>query len=79
MDQVSWNDTIMWDEAFDPLLPILTFNTLAEVIEQVNRHPKPLALYYFGENDTLYHILSPIFPLAELGKVEWQLSRESQL
>ncbi|UOQ93664.1 aldehyde dehydrogenase [Halobacillus shinanisalinarum] len=51
MDHVSWNDTIMQEEIFGPLLPVLTFDSLDEVIEQVSRRPKPLALYYFGENE----------------------------
>jgi aldehyde dehydrogenase (NAD+) len=39
---------MMSEEIFGPILPILTFENLNEVIEYVNRNPKPLALYYFG-------------------------------
>ncbi|MBA2173682.1 aldehyde dehydrogenase [Halobacillus locisalis] len=51
LDQVKWADQVMQDEIFGPVLPVLTFDTLDEVIEQVNARPKPLALYYFGEDE----------------------------
>ncbi len=38
---------IMEEEIFGPILPILTFKEKEEVLEQVNAHPKPLALYIF--------------------------------
>ncbi|MBN7814144.1 aldehyde dehydrogenase family protein [Algoriphagus pacificus] len=42
---------IMEEEIFGPILPVLTFKDISEVIEQVNSKPKPLALYYFGQKD----------------------------
>ena len=53
MDQVTWNDPIMQDEIFGPILPILEYDNIAEAIEQINRHPKPLALYLFTHNKQL--------------------------
>jgi len=50
IDNVSWNDPIMLDEIFGPVLPILEFENLEEVIKMVNSRPKPLALYYFSTN-----------------------------
>ena len=41
----------MQEEIFGPILPILTFNNINEVIAQINAHPKPLAMYYFGKNN----------------------------
>lgn len=41
---------IMEEEIFGPILPIITFQNLEEVIEMVNSKPKPLALYVFGTN-----------------------------
>jgi aldehyde dehydrogenase (NAD+) len=38
------------EEIFGPILPILTFSNIDEVIELINSKPKPLALYYFGNN-----------------------------
>ncbi|RWZ60153.1 aldehyde dehydrogenase [Halobacillus fulvus] len=51
LDQVTWSDQVMQDEIFGPILPILTFDQLDEVIDQVNSRPKPLALYYFGDDE----------------------------
>jgi aldehyde dehydrogenase (NAD+) len=41
---------IMQEEIFGPILPVMEFNTLDEVIRFVNERPKPLAFYYFSEN-----------------------------
>ncbi|WLR46343.1 aldehyde dehydrogenase [Halobacillus litoralis] len=51
LDQVSWEDQVMKDEIFGPVLPVLTYHELDEVIDKINSRPKPLALYYFGENE----------------------------
>ncbi|QAS54271.1 aldehyde dehydrogenase [Halobacillus litoralis] len=51
LDQVTWSDAVMQDEIFGPVLPVLTYADLDEVITQINERPKPLALYYFGEKD----------------------------
>ncbi|WP_425435319.1 aldehyde dehydrogenase [Marininema halotolerans] len=45
--EVSWDDPIMNDEIFGPLLPVIPFDNLDEMIEKVRSKPKPLALYYF--------------------------------
>ena len=42
----------MEEEIFGPLLPILTYYTLEEVIRTVESHPHPLALYFFSEDKT---------------------------
>ena len=50
MDKVTWEDPVMQEEIFGPLLPVLTFESLEEVIRAVNNREKPLALYFFSEN-----------------------------
>jgi aldehyde dehydrogenase (NAD+) len=50
MDGVTWNDPVMGEEIFGPVLPILTYDRIEEVIETVNRHDKPLALYVYAED-----------------------------
>ncbi|MDL2236741.1 aldehyde dehydrogenase [Christensenellaceae bacterium OttesenSCG-928-K19] len=47
LDGVTWDSPVMGEEIFGPLFPILTYDTLDEVIATVNSHPKPLALYLF--------------------------------
>lgn len=41
---------IMQEEIFGPLLPVRTYGALDEAIGYVNDHPRPLALYFFGED-----------------------------
>lgn len=50
MDNVNWDDPIMGEEIFGPILPILEYEELNEVIDIVNSHPKPLALYFFSND-----------------------------
>ncbi|MES2297226.1 MAG: aldehyde dehydrogenase family protein [Pseudomonadota bacterium] len=50
IDQVPADATIMSEEIFGPLLPIIGFSDLDEVIRQVNAAPKPLALYVWSTN-----------------------------
>ena len=40
----------MLDEIFGPILPIIEFSDLEQVIKIVNSKPKPLALYFFSTN-----------------------------
>ena len=42
---------IMQNEIFGPVLPILEYDQIDEVIEFINDRPRPLALYYFDFND----------------------------
>ena len=50
VDHVSWNDRLMQEEIFGPILPILTFESIEDVIETLKTKEKPLALYLFSEN-----------------------------
>ena len=50
MDNVTWDDDIMQQEIFGPVLPVLTFDSMEQVIETVNSHEKPLALYIFASD-----------------------------
>ena len=51
IDGITWNDPVMQEEIFGPILPILTFNNINEVISMINAHSKSLAMYYFGRNN----------------------------
>lgn len=44
------NSGVLNGEIFGPILPIITFSHINEVIEFINSKPKPLAIYYFGLN-----------------------------
>lgn len=51
MDEVTWDDPIMQEEIFGPILPVLTFTNIGDVISKLQQMDKPLALYYFGESE----------------------------
>ena len=53
MANVTWDDAVMGQEIFGPVLPILTYKTDEEMLEIVNSRPKPLALYLFTSNKKL--------------------------
>ena len=47
MDGVTFEDPVMQQEIFGPVLPILTYDSLDQAIEQIQSMPHPLALYLF--------------------------------
>ena len=50
LDNVCFEDAVMQEEIFGPVLPLLTFNTIEEAVRIVNANPKPLALYHFSSD-----------------------------
>ncbi|MDQ6613536.1 MAG: aldehyde dehydrogenase family protein [Actinomycetota bacterium] len=44
---VSWDEPVMADEIFGPILPVIAVADVEAAIEAVNAHPKPLAVYIF--------------------------------
>lgn len=53
LTNISWDDPIMQDEIFGPILPIMEYKQLSDVIEGIHNHPNPLALYVFSENERI--------------------------
>ncbi|XP_022756266.1 aldehyde dehydrogenase family 3 member F1-like [Durio zibethinus] len=45
--------TIMTEEIFGPLLPIITLDKIEDSIDFINSRPKPLAIYAFTHNEVL--------------------------
>lgn len=50
LDNVTWDDAVMQEEIFGPIMPILTYENLDQVIADLQKKQKPLALYFFSEN-----------------------------
>lgn len=50
LSPVAWEDPVMQEEIFGPLLPILTYRDLEDVIGQIESRPHPLALYLFSSD-----------------------------
>ena len=42
--------TVLQDELFGPILPVLTYGQLSEALDYVNAHERPLALYGFSHD-----------------------------
>ncbi len=53
LTDIDWDHPAMQEEIFGPILPVLVFDEVEEVIETVNSKPSPLALYLFtADKDT---------------------------
>lgn len=53
MTNVDWDDDIMREEIFGPVLPVLTYTNIEEAISTVKGKPSPLALYLFSKDSSL--------------------------
>lgn len=51
LTNVKLDSSIMTEEIFGPILPIIEFDDLNQIINIVNDREKPLALYYFSESN----------------------------
>ena len=50
LDNISFDDNIMKEEIFGPILPIISFENLDSVIEKVKEREKPLTLYIYSKS-----------------------------
>lgn len=50
LEDVDWDSPVMQEEIFGPVLPVMTFDHLDEVVAQVAAREKPLALYLFTKS-----------------------------
>lgn len=62
MDHVSWDDAVMQEEIFGPIMPILTFTNFEDCINIIKEKPSPLALYLFSSNKTRVDMVSHSVP-----------------
>ena len=53
LDRVTWNDPVMSEEIFGPVLPVITYDSIDHAIARINAMPHPLALYIFTSDKTL--------------------------
>lgn len=42
---------VMQEEIFGPVLPVKTYGVLDEALDYINKHDRPLGLYYFGADE----------------------------
>jgi len=50
LHNISFEDHTMQDEIFGPILPIIAFENLEDVITKIKEREKPLSLYIYSEN-----------------------------
>ena len=50
LDGAAWEDPVMQEEIFGPILPILTYDRFEDLYDVLADRPKPLALYLFSKN-----------------------------
>lgn len=53
MDGVTFDDAVMQEEIFGPILPVLTYDSLKEAVAKINSMQHPLALYLFTEDQKI--------------------------
>jgi coniferyl-aldehyde dehydrogenase len=58
LSDVSDEMTVMQEEIFGPILPILAYKHLDEPLNYINDHPRPLALYVFGYEKELRRVFT---------------------
>ncbi len=52
MTHVTFDDPVMQEEIFGPVLPVLTYENFDELMLLLKKRPKPLAQYLFSSNKT---------------------------
>ena len=50
LHNINWDDNVMQDEIFGPILPVLTFKNFNEALLTISEKDKPLAAYLFTKN-----------------------------
>ncbi len=53
LENISYYDNIMKEEIFGPVLPVISYQNIDEVIAYVNANPKPLSCYIFTNNNKI--------------------------
>ena len=50
LSDVSFDSEIMQEEIFAPIMPIITYHNISELMDNINKLDKPLAFYFFSKN-----------------------------
>ena len=53
MDGVDFSDPVMGEEIFGPIIPIISYSKLDEILGKIKRMPKPLAFYTFTRDKNI--------------------------
>lgn len=58
MDRVTFEDAVMQEEIFGPVLPVLTYESLEQAVQKINSLPHPLALYLFTTDQEIAEMVT---------------------
>lgn len=59
IEDVPPDAALLQEEIFGPIFPVIGYTDLDQVIEQINRQPKPLALYLWTQDQArVHHVLA---------------------
>ena len=50
LDNITWNDSVMQEEIFGPVVPVLSYSDFNGMLCEITKREKPLAAYLFTEN-----------------------------
>jgi len=50
LNNINWNDKVMQEEIFGPILPVISFTDFNLILNKVLEYEKPLAAYLFTDN-----------------------------
>ena len=50
MDGIGWEDAVMGEEIFGPILPVMSYDRMETIFPMLEAHPHPLALYLFSSD-----------------------------
>lgn len=57
LDNVSFDDLVMQEEIFGPIMPIISFKEINEIVDKLHTLDKPLALYLFTNDKVKQNII----------------------
>lgn len=55
LEEVGWDDEVMQEEIFGPVLPVMSYENLNETLDIIREKPTPLSLYVFTSDQTIEH------------------------
>ncbi len=61
MANVTMSDNVMKEEIFGPVLPVLTYESIEDLTDIINKNPTPLAFYVFASDKKLINKLTSEF------------------
>lgn len=62
LDHVTWEDAVMQEEIFGPVLPVLTYDRPEELPSLINTRDTPLALYLFSSDQRMIRFITARIP-----------------